>query len=101
MIEHRGGQLMSPHRGVLILVFGILGIVLCFIFGIAAWIMGSGDLKKMDAGVMDAEGRGLTLAGKICGIISVALFAVGIVIWILITVLAVAGAAAGAAAGGP
>jgi hypothetical protein len=41
--------------------------------GIAAWVMGSGDLKEMDAGTMDASGRSLTKAGKICGIIAVTL----------------------------
>ncbi len=51
---------MKPHRGVLILVFGILGFVLCQLFGIAAWVMGNNDLKEMDAGVMDSSGRDLT-----------------------------------------
>jgi hypothetical protein len=62
----------EPHRGVLILVFGIVSLVLGLLglpFGIAAWIMGHRDLKKMSAGAMDPEGRGLTLAGKICGLI--------------------------------
>lgn len=74
---------MRPHRGVMILVFGILGLVCCFIFGIVAWVMGNGDMREMDAGRMDPSGRGLTQAGKICGIISVALAILGILIWIL------------------
>ena len=37
---------MKPHRGAAVLVLGILGIVICFICGIIAWIMGQGDLKK-------------------------------------------------------
>ncbi len=77
------GQPMRPHRGVMILVFGILGLVCCFIFGIVAWVMGNGDMREMDAGRMDPSGRGLTQAGKICGIISVALAILGILIWIL------------------
>ena len=83
------GQPMRPHRGVLILVFGILGLVCCMIFGIVAWVMGSSDLREMDAGRMDPSGRGLTQAGKICGIISVALAAVGIVIGILTSMASV------------
>ena len=63
---------VKPDRGVMILVFGILGVVCCFAFGIAAWVMGNGDLSEMDAGRMDATGRGLTMAGKIIGIVSVA-----------------------------
>ena len=85
-------QMMRPHRGIMILVFGILGFVCCIIFGILAWVMGNGDLKEMDAGRMDPEGRGLTQAGKICGIISVILAIVGIVIWLLVIMLG-AGAA--------
>lgn len=94
------GGAMRPHRGVLILVFGILGIVLCVIFGIVAWVMGNGDLRAMDAGQMDPEGRGLTQAGKICGMISVGLLILGIVLWVLMMVLGFGLAAAGAASGG-
>jgi hypothetical protein len=75
---------MRPHRGVLVLVFGILGLVCCVILGIIAWVMGSSDLREMDAGRVDPSGRGLTQAGKICGIISVALTILGIVISILL-----------------
>lgn len=77
------GQPMRPHRGVLILVLGILGLVCCFILGIVAWIMGNTDLREMDAGRMDPSGRGLTQAGKICGIISVVLGIVGLAIGML------------------
>lgn len=76
-----------PHRGVMILVFGILGLVCCIIFGIIAWVMGNGDLREMDAGRMDPSGRGLTQAGKICGIVSVALAVVGLVIGLLISLM--------------
>jgi hypothetical protein len=64
---------MRPHRGVVILVFGILGLVLCQLFGIAAWVMGNQDLREMDAGWMDSSGRDLTNAGRICGMIATAL----------------------------
>jgi len=83
---------LKPHRGTLILVLGILGIVCCFICGIIAWVFGNNDLKEMDSGAMDSTGRGLTQAGKICGMVSVFLQIIGLVIW-LITVL-IAGASA-------
>lgn len=83
----------EAHRGTMILVLGILGLVCCFIFGIAAWVMGGGDLKKMDAGVMDPEGRGLTQAGRICGIISVVLTLLGLIIYVLLMLLGVAASA--------
>jgi hypothetical protein len=73
---------MQNHRGVLILVFGIIGLVVCFPFGIVAWVMGNTDLKAMDAGEMDPEGRGLTQAGKIIGIIATAMTALGFIIGI-------------------
>lgn len=78
---------MRPHRGVMILVFGILGLVCCMIFGIIAWVMGNGDLREMDAGRMDPSGRGLTQAGKICGMVSVALAVLGVVVWILMMIV--------------
>jgi hypothetical protein len=66
--RRRGGS-YEAHRGGLILTFAILGWVICFIFGIMAWVMGSADLKKMDEGTMDPEGRGLTRAGQIIGMV--------------------------------
>lgn len=84
---------MKPHRGVMVLVLGILGIVVCFICGIIAWVMGKSDLQEMDAGIMDPSGRGLTQAGKICGMISVILVIVGFGIWLLMALFIGAGAA--------
>jgi hypothetical protein len=62
---------MKPHRGVLILVLGILSFFICGpIMGPIAWIMGNNDLKEMKAGTMDPTGEGMTNAGKICGMIA-------------------------------
>ena len=36
-----------------ILVFGILGLLVCVIFGIVAWVMGNTDLRDMEYGQMD------------------------------------------------
>ncbi|MDH4241094.1 MAG: DUF4190 domain-containing protein [Phycisphaerae bacterium] len=91
-VQQAAGQSLAPHRGVVVLVLGILGIVVCFICGIIAWVMGNNDLRQMDAGTMDPTGRGLTQAGKICGMISCILVIVGIVIWLLIVLLAGASA---------
>lgn len=76
----------APHRGTMILVFGILSFVCCLIFGIVAWIMGNTDLREMDAGRMDPQGRGLTQAGKILGMVSVILTLVAIIIQVLMIV---------------
>jgi hypothetical protein len=74
---------LAPHRGVLILVFGILSIVCCLIFGIVAWVMASKDLKEMAAGRMDPAGQGMTKAGMICGIVGIALQLLGILLQLL------------------
>ena len=71
---------MQPHRGVLIFIFGLLGLFTCAIFGLLAWIFGNEDLKKMEQGIMDPSGRDLTNAGRILGIISVSITVLGLVI---------------------
>jgi ABC-type Fe3+ transport system permease subunit len=78
---------MQPHRGTMILVFGILGLVCCIIFGILAWIMGNNDLKEMDAGRKDPSGRGLTQAGKILGMVACILAIIGVIIQIIVLAL--------------
>lgn len=97
-----GGQ--KPHRATLILVLGILGIVLCQVCAVVAWILGRNDLKEMDAGIMDPSGRSVTNAGKICGIIGTILLGVSVLIalfWvILVVVIGIGAAAAGASGGG-
>jgi hypothetical protein len=89
-----------PHRGVLILVLGILSLVTsCFPLGIASWVMGSGDLAAMDRGEIDPSGRSMTQAGRVCGIISVVLAALGLLFFVGIMVVAAIGAGAAGAAG--
>lgn len=80
---------MQPHRGTTILVLGILGLVVCPICGIIAWIMGNGDIKKIEAGQMDPEGLGQTKAGKICGIIATILSILFAVIYGIVIVIAI------------
>jgi len=73
----------EAHRGPMILVFGILAIVLGgigLVTGILAWVFGKQDLKKMDAGVMDPEGRSMTQIGWILGIVGVCFHALGLVV---------------------
>ena len=93
-VQQPGQGGLKPHRGVTVLVLGIIGIVLCFICGIIAWVMGKNDLKEMDAGVMDPTGRGLTKAGKICGMIGVVVQCVGLAIQLLVIIFLAASRAA-------
>jgi hypothetical protein len=41
--------------------------------GIAAVVLGRGDLRKMQAGTMDPDGRSSVNAGVICGIVGIVL----------------------------
>jgi hypothetical protein len=66
----------EPHRGPIILVLGITSLVMAFLcglglpFGVAAWVMGYRDLRKMRyEKSMDPEGEGMTQAGMVCGAI--------------------------------
>src|SRR5262249_14954782 len=67
----------EPHRGTLILVLGILGLVVFHPLGIVAWIMGNHDLKAMRAGRMDPEGQSQTQTGKVLGIVATCFMIVG------------------------
>ena len=86
---------MKPHRATTILVLGILSLVLCAPLGIAAWVMGNSDLKEMDGGTMDPSGRGMTNAGKICGMIATILLALGVILGGIVFALGMAGAVMG------
>jgi hypothetical protein len=52
--------------------------------------MGNADLREMNAGTMDPSGRGLTQAGKICGMIGVILA----IVWLFISLLILGGSIA-------
>lgn len=79
--------IQSPYpeqsQATTILVLGILSIVCCGLLGIAAWIMGNNELKAIDEGRRPPENRGTANAGRICGIVGVALSAIGIIFGIL------------------
>lgn len=82
----------APGRGGMLLTFGIVSIagavltLACSIipyaqfcslaipfigltFGILAWVMGGGDLKKIKAGSISQQAKGTTQGGYICGIV--------------------------------
>lgn len=74
-VEEAPRRDLIPHRGALILILGLLGLTLSFLapigilLGLAAWVMGQGDLAQMRRKEMDAEGHGLTVGGLITGIL--------------------------------
>lgn len=75
----------SPYpeasQATLILVLGILSIVCCQPLGIAALIMGNNELRAIDEGRRPPENRGTANAGKICGIIGLALLALFLILF--------------------
>ncbi len=78
----------QASRSTMILVFGILSLVVCQLFGPFAWSMGNEDLRKMQQGVMDPRERGAVQAGRICGIIGTGLMAFVLVIYVAFFLLA-------------
>ena len=80
---------MKPHRGTLILVLGILGLVVCQPLGIAAWVMGNTDLGQMNGGLMDPSGRDLTQAGRVCGMIAAGLMLLSVLGAIVVGIVAI------------
>ncbi len=86
---YTSGQYVQPHRGGLILVLAIVGIVMtCPIFSLMAWVMGSSDLREMRAGRMDRSGEGLTQAGQLIGMIPSIIFILGAALIMLIFIVA-------------
>jgi hypothetical protein len=84
---------MKPHRGTLILVFGILGITVCGIFGPIAWIMGKADINEIRAGTMDPSGEQLTNIGRILGIVGTVLIVLGMCMGLAFFVIGMSGVA--------
>jgi hypothetical protein len=69
----------TPHRGVMILIFGIVAVgcptLIGLVFGILAWNWGTNDLNEMMCGRMDPDGETLTKVGRILGLVGVCLTA--------------------------
>jgi hypothetical protein len=70
----------EPHRSGTVLTLGIIslvGTVFCplvgLAMGLAAWVMGQSDLRKIRAGQMDRDGESTTQSGWVCGIIGTCL----------------------------
>ena len=84
---------MKPHRGTLLLVFGILSILFFgpgVIFGALAWYWGTDDLNEIYSGRMDKSGEGMTKTGRILGMIGVFLHVAGIAAFCCSCVLGIA-----------
>ena len=63
-----------------------------------AWFLGKSDMREMDAGRMDPDGRNLTQVGMILGMIYSILTIVGVLFVIVMLVLGIGLSVGGAAA---
>jgi hypothetical protein len=103
-LRRKQQRMMTPHRGVHILVLGLLSILCSWASllalgscacGYYAYQMGSHDLSEMQAYRMDPSGRGLTIAGRIMGIIGVIVSVPAILLSLCFMLLALIRAATG------
>ncbi len=70
---------LKPHRGLIVLLLAIGGFVTgIFILCPIAWYLGNVDMKEINAGTMDPEGRQLTNIGKILGMVGTILSGVSV-----------------------
>jgi hypothetical protein len=76
-----GPRELEESRADLVLLLGILSLFLCFPLGIAAWVMGNSDLKKIRSGRMRRRKEGTLRLGRNLG-------AFGTVVFVLCTALA-------------
>ncbi len=74
---------MKPHRGSMILGLGVVSILFLgpgVFAGAVAYYFGTDDLNEMYSGRMDIKGEGMTKAGRVLGIISLALHVAGLAV---------------------
>ena len=58
----------ESNRGVLVLTFGIMGVIIFPLLGIVAWVMGRSDLKAMNANnASESSNMSMTKAGVVLG----------------------------------
>ncbi|MDG2408903.1 MAG: hypothetical protein P8M53_07850 [Pirellulales bacterium] len=68
---------VKPEGGSTIFVLGLLGLLLCQVLGIIAWVQGNTYMQKCRN--MGVEPEGIAVAGRILGIISSIFFIIGLV----------------------
>jgi hypothetical protein len=80
---------LPSSNATMVLVFGILSVVLCQLFGPFAWYYGNVEVQRMDSGLVDPSGRGMAIAGKVLGIIATS-FLILIVFFFMLGMMAAA-----------
>lgn len=80
----RPTQVRKSHRGGTLLALGVVGLLVCGPFCIAAWVMADSDLREMDAGIMDDGGRSSTSSARSLGICGTVLWIIGVIVFFVI-----------------
>lgn len=75
----------KPEGATTVFVLGLLGLLVCGILGIFAWIQGNDYMKRCQA--MGVEPEGLAVAGRVMGMIATILIIVGLVFFVGMMVL--------------
>ncbi|PZG13616.1 DUF4190 domain-containing protein [Nonomuraea aridisoli] len=86
--NYYGPPPQTHPNGTTILVLGILSLVICSFLGPFAWAMGTRALREIDSSGHYFDNRGQVQAGRVCGIISTVLLAIGLGLTIVILALA-------------
>ena len=68
----------KPEGGTVVFVLGLLGLLMCQVLGIVAWIMGNTYMAKCRE--MNVAPEGIAVAGRILGIISTCFLAISLFI---------------------
>ena len=79
---------VSRHHAGIVLTLAILAWVLgCPVFSVIAWLMGRGDLRRMDRGRMDASGRTVTQAGTVLALVHCIVTLLGLLAVVLLAIV--------------
>jgi uncharacterized membrane protein len=81
---------MEHPQGTTIMVLGIVSLFTCFILGIVAVVKSRPVLAEIDANPGMYTNRGSVNAGRICGIVSIVLQGVGVLIYAVAIIAAIA-----------
>ena len=76
----------NPVNGANYLALGILSLVLCPFLGPVAWSLSNNALSILDGyerRTGDVSQRGLVVAGRVCGMIGTAFFALGLCLFLM------------------
>lgn len=76
-------------QATMILVLGILGLVLCQVLSVFAWVMGNRVVQEIDASGGQLGGRGMANAGRICGIVGTILLGLSLVFVLVFLVIGI------------